>query len=373
MTQRDTDYMQTALQLAALGAGTTRPNPMVGAVVVHEGRIVGRGYHQRAGGLHAEVLALEEAGDLAAGATLYVTLEPCNHFGRTPPCTEKILAAGIRRVVAAMVDPNPNVAGQGCARLQDAGLTVETGLCAEAAARLNEAWIKFIRTGSPLVVYKCAATLDGRIATAGGDSRWVTGPEARARVHRLRSTMDAIMVGIGTVLKDDPQLTARLPDGGGRDPVRIVLDTRLRMPASARMLRLDSPAETLIICARQADAKRRRELEKAGAEVLACPMHEKSLDLAALMPLLGRRGITSVLLEGGGRVGAAAIKAGVVDKIMFFYAPKLLAGDDGVPICSGPGVARMAEALAVHGMQIERLGADILVCGYLKPAPHGNG
>jgi diaminohydroxyphosphoribosylaminopyrimidine deaminase/5-amino-6-(5-phosphoribosylamino)uracil reductase len=369
----DADYMHMALALAARGAGTTSPNPMVGAVVVSKGRVVGRGYHQRVGGPHAEVLALDQAGGLAAGATLYVTLEPCNHFGRTPPCTEKILACGIRRVVAAMTDPNPHVAGKGCERLRAAGVTVETGVCAQAAARQNEAWIKYIRTSTPFVIYKCAATLDGRIAAPSGDSRWVTGPEARARGHRLRATMDAIMVGIGTVLQDDPRLTARLPEGGGRDPLRIVLDTGLRMPAAARMLRLDSPAATLIVCAQDADPQRRRALQEAGAEILGCPTLQGRIDLTALMVLLGQRGIISVLLEGGSRVGAAAIAARVVDRIMFFYAPKLLAGDDGVPICRGPGFGTMAEALAVNDLEIERLGADLLVCGTLNPAPLWDG
>jgi diaminohydroxyphosphoribosylaminopyrimidine deaminase/5-amino-6-(5-phosphoribosylamino)uracil reductase len=367
MSDSDFDYMRKALELAALGAGTTRPNPMVGAVVVREGRIVGSGYHHQAGGPHAEVLALDEAGDLAAGATLYVTLEPCNHFGRTPPCTEKIVAAGIRRVVVAMADPNPHVAGQGAARLRTAGLTVEIGLCAEAADRLNEAWLKFIRTGTPFVVLKCAATLDGRIATATGDSRWVTGPVARARVHRLRSEMDAIMIGVGTVIIDDPSLTARLPDGSGRDPVRIVLDTRLRMPASARMLKLDSPAETLIVCAEDAEPDRRRRLEDAGAQLLTCPLRCDRIDLEALMGLLGKRQVTSVLIEGGAKVASAALAAHVVDKVMFFYAPKLLAGDDGVPICRGKGVQTMAEALAVHHLEVERMGPDVLLHGYLDP------
>ena len=361
----DIDFMQAALALAARGAGRTAPNPMVGAVVVRDGKIVGSGYHRQAGGPHAEVFALEAAGKLAAGAALYVTLEPCNHFGRTPPCTERILAAGIRRVVVAMADPNPKVAGGGCARLRAAGLTVETGLCAQAAARLNEAWVKFVLTGRPFVVLKCAATMDGRIATRTGDSRWVTGPAARARVHRLRSEMDAIMVGIGTVLNDDPRLTARLPGGSGRDPVRIVLDTHLRMPASARMLNLDSNAETLIVCGSGVDAARRHPLEAVGARLVPCAVAAGGLDLAALMPVLGARGITSVLVEGGARVSASALAAQVVDKVMFFYAPKLLGGDDGVPMCRGSGPDLMASALSVHDLEVERVDQDVLLSGYL--------
>lgn len=361
---RDRHFMQMALDLAALGAGRTSPNPMVGAVVVRDGQVVGKGYHQRAGGPHAEVLALDEAGDRAAGATLYVTLEPCNHHGRTPPCTERILAAGIRRVVAAMDDPNPMVAGGGNARLQAAGLVVETGLLADAAARLNEAWIKYVRTGLPFVVLKCAATLDGCIATRTGDARWITGPAARERVHRLRSRLDAILVGVGTVIADDPRLTARLADGSGRDPLRIVLDARLETPPESRLLALDSPAATLIVCAEAADPERRRRLEAAGARIWTAPLEKGRIDLKALMPRLGAMPVTSVLMEGGARVAAAALAAKIVDKVMFFYAPKILAGE-GVPICRGPGPQRMAEAMAVRDLEIERIGGDVLVTGYL--------
>ena len=367
----DAALMQVALDLAARGAGATAPNPMVGAVVVREGRIVGQGWHRRAGGPHAEVHALDEAGAEAAGATLYVTLEPCNHQGRTPPCTEKILTAGIRRVVVAMPDPNPGVAGGGARRLQDAGLQVETGLLAAAARRLNEAWIHFVRTGRPFVLLKCAATLDGRIATRSGDARWVTGAEARRRVHRLRSELDAILVGVGTVISDDPRLTCRLPDGGGRDPLRIVLDTRLRTPPGARLLALDSDAETLIVCGCQADAARRRRLEAAGAKVLVCETRGGRVDPAALLAHLAREGVTSVLVEGGARVSGALLEARLVDRVMFFYAPKILGGDDGVPLCRGTGPARMRDALALGDVTVERVGPDILVSGYPRPLHEG--
>ncbi len=361
----DRRFMQMALDLAERAAGRTSPNPMVGAVVVKEGRVVGSGYHRQAGSPHAEVYAIDEAGYRAAGATLYVTLEPCNHHGRTPPCTEKILAAGIRRVVVAMADPNPGVAGGGNARLRAAGCIVEEGLLGDRAARLNEAWIKFVRTGLPFVILKCAATLDGRIATRTGDSRWVTGSEARERVHRQRSRTDAILVGIGTVLADDPRLTARLPDGSGRDPLRIVLDTRLNMPLDACMLGLDSTAETLIVCAESADPERRRRLEGAGARILPVASHPEGIDLPLLMHELGAMGITGVLIEGGARVCASALAGGVVDKVMFFYAPKILGGDDGVPMCRGRGPDRMGAALAVRDLAVERIGDDLLVSGYL--------
>ncbi|RLB98777.1 MAG: bifunctional diaminohydroxyphosphoribosylaminopyrimidine deaminase/5-amino-6-(5-phosphoribosylamino)uracil reductase RibD [Deltaproteobacteria bacterium] len=360
----DRRFMQMALDLAALGAGRTSPNPMVGAVVVKDGRVVGMGYHQQAGGPHAEVLALDEAGGQAVGATLYVTLEPCNHHGRTPPCTKRILAAGIRRVVSAMGDPNPAVAGGGHARLRSAGLIVDEGLLADAAARLNEAWIKYIRTGLPFVVLKCAATLDGCIATGSGDARWITGPAARERVHRLRSQLDAILVGVGTVIADDPQLTSRLPDGSGRDPLRIILDARLETPPESRMLGLDSPAATLIVCAEAADPERRRRLEAAGARLLTAPLKDGRIDLVALMTRLAAMQVTSVLIEGGARVAASALAGRIVDKVMFFYAPKILGGE-GVPICRGPGPQRMAEALAVRNLEISRVDGDFLVTGYL--------
>ncbi|MFA7424799.1 MAG: bifunctional diaminohydroxyphosphoribosylaminopyrimidine deaminase/5-amino-6-(5-phosphoribosylamino)uracil reductase RibD [Desulfosarcinaceae bacterium] len=360
----DQHFMQMALDLAALGAGHTSPNPMVGAVVVKDGQVVGKGYHQRAGGPHAEVLALDEAGDRAMGATLYVTLEPCNHHGRTPPCTERILAAGIHRVVAALSDPNPTVAGGGNARLRSAGVLVDEGLLADAAARLNETWIKYIRTGLPFVVLKCAATLDGCIATRSGDARWVTGPAARERVHRLRSQLDAILVGVGTVIADNPQLTARLPDGSGRDPLRIVLDARLETPPESRLFGLDSPAKTLIVCAEAASPERRRRLEAAGARMLTSPLDRGRIDLKALMTRLGAMQVTSVLIEGGARVAAAVLAEKIVDKIMFFYAPKILGGQ-GLPICQGPGPQRMAEAMAVRNMEITRVGDDFLVTGDL--------
>lgn len=364
----DSHFMRLALGLAARATGRTSPNPMVGAVVVRNGRIVGQGWHRRAGGPHAEVAAIDAAGAAAAGATLYVTLEPCNHHGRTPPCTEKILAAGIRRVVVAMTDPNPDVAGGGCRRLREAGLVVETGLLLPEARRLNEAWIHFVRTGRPFVLLKCAATLDGRIATRTGDARWVTGPAARQRVHRLRATLDAILVGIGTVVSDDPQLTCRLPDGGGRDPLRIVLDTRLRISPEARLVTLASEAATLIVCDGDADTKRRKRLEAAGVEVLACQRCEDGIDLVDLMDRLGKRGVTGVLIEGGARVAASALAQQVVDKVMFFYAPKILAGDDGVPLCRGAGPELMRDALALHEVRVERVDPDILVSGYLNSA-----
>jgi diaminohydroxyphosphoribosylaminopyrimidine deaminase/5-amino-6-(5-phosphoribosylamino)uracil reductase len=362
----DLEYMNMALELAAQGVGRVAPNPMVGAVVVKEGRIIGRGCHQRVGGPHAEVHAIDDAGADTRGATLYVTLEPCNHHGRTPPCTEKIVAAGISRVVLAMADPNPDVRGGGVAFLRTRGIEVITGVGEAQARRLNEIFIKYVITKRPFAVLKLAATLDGRIATRVGDARWVTGEAARAHAHNLRHALDAIMVGIGTVLADDPQLTARLPDGGGKDPQRIVLDRRLRMPSEARMLRQKSEAPTYVICGSEAPASDRQRLIAAGAQVLEVPTRDGRINLAALMELLGAMGITSVLIEGGGQVAAAALAADIVDKVVFYYAPKILGGDDGVPMFHGSGPIHMREALTLREATVDRLGEDIVVQGYLR-------
>lgn len=363
----DSDYMAMALELAAQGAGGVSPNPMVGAVVVKEGRVVGQGFHQAAGGPHAEVLALEAAGPGAAGATLYVTVEPCNHYGRTPPCTAAILKAGVKRVVVAMADPNPEVKGGGNAFLQSRGVAVTCGVHEKAARQLNEIFISFCRTRRPFVVLKMAATLDGRIATRTGDARWVTGEAARGRVHRLRHAMDAIMVGVGTIAADDPRLTARLAEGGGIDPVRIVLDTHLRMSKRARVLNLSSPAPTYVVCGPEAGDMDRRRLSSSGAHILDAPLKKDRIDLDALMTQLGGMGITSLLIEGGAQVAGSALAADIVDKVVLFYAPKILGGDDGVPMCRGQGPAFMKEAMAIHDMTVSRVGEDIMVQGYRHP------
>lgn len=363
----DTHYMQEALELAAQGRGWTSPNPMVGAVLVKDGAVVGRGYHQRAGGPHAEVNAIDDAGAQARGATLYVTLEPCNHFGRTPPCTQKIIAAGIQRVVVAMTDPNPDVKGGGNATLEAAGIPVTVGVCEREAQRLNEAFITWVTTGKPFVIVKCAATLDGRIATRTGDSRWVTGPAARRFVHRLRHAVDGILVGADTVRRDDPSLTTRLEGETGSDPTRIILDTRLSIPPTAKMLRQASSAPTWVIGAPDAAAERRSALEAAGATIVNGSLTAGRIDLAALMGELGRMGITSLLIEGGGGVIGSAFAAGIVDKVCFFYAPKILGGDDGVPICRGPGPDKMQAAIPIHDLTIAQFDADVLLTGYVKP------
>jgi diaminohydroxyphosphoribosylaminopyrimidine deaminase/5-amino-6-(5-phosphoribosylamino)uracil reductase len=362
----DFDYMEMALALAEKGRGFTSPNPMVGAVVVKDGRVVGKGFHEAVGKAHAEVKAIDEAGPDAENATLYVTLEPCNHTGRTPPCTERILEAGIRRVVAAMEDPNPDVAGGGLAYLRKKGIAVDVGICRPETETLNECFIKYVRTKRPFVILKCASTLDGQIATRTGDARWVSGDASRRRVHRLRHAVDAVMVGIGTVCADDPSLTARLEDRSGRDPVRIILDTHLSVPEDAKVLQLVSDSDTIIVSGYAASEDKKARIEKNGVRVLHSPLKDELIDLLPLMDRLGAMGITSLLIEGGGRLTASALASGIVDKILIFYAPKLLGGNDGISVCMGKGAVSMNECIAVERTSVERFGEDVLIQGYIR-------
>jgi diaminohydroxyphosphoribosylaminopyrimidine deaminase/5-amino-6-(5-phosphoribosylamino)uracil reductase len=362
----DRHFMKSALELAARGKGYTSPNPMVGAVVVKDGKIVGKGWHKKIGGPHAEVNAIDDADDQAEGSTIYVTLEPCNHHGRTPPCTQKILTAGIKHVVMAMKDPNPDVTGSGGDFLTQNGITIEYGICEADAQRLNESFVKHIRTKRPFVLLKCAATLDGRIATRTGDSKWVTGESSRKYVHELRHEMDAIMVGVNTVKTDNPSLTTRLDDKKGVDPIRIVLDTQLSIPENSKLLQNTSGSDTLIITGNSESSLKRIALEKAGIKVINAALKDGRIDLDALMNQLGEMGITSLLVEGGARVAASALQAKIVDKINFFYAPKVLGGDDGIPMCSGTGPELMADSIPVRDITVRQFDNDIMIEGYLS-------
>jgi len=359
----DEKYMRMALTLAARGRGRTSPNPMVGAVLVRNGQVVGQGYHERAGLPHAEVMAIKDAGPAARGSTLYVNLEPCCHTGRTGPCTEAIIEAGIGRVVAAMRDPNPLVAGRGLARLRAAGVEVTEGVLAGEAARLNEVFIKYITQRLPFVVIKAAMSLDGKIATRLGASQWITGPAARERVHRLRDWYDAVMVGIGTILRDDPSLTTRLPEGG-RDPVRVILDSTARTPPDARVLAQTSPAPTIIATTEQAPAARIEALRERGAEVLVCGPGPR-VDVRLLLEELARREITSVLVEGGAGVNAALLEAGLVDKVVWFIAPVIIGGREAPGPVGGQGAAVLAEALRLENGCWEQVGPDLCFEGYI--------
>jgi len=358
--------MQLALRLAAKGAGWVSPNPMVGAVLVRDGRVVGRGYHRRAGAPHAEVEALRAAGATARGADLYVTLEPCNHHGKTPPCTEAILAAGVRRVVIATPDPNPRVTGGGADFLAAHGVEVSVGLLAAQARRLNEAWFHFVDTGRPWIIAKAACSLDGKIATAGGESQWLTGEAARALGHRMRHRVDAILVGIGTALADDPQLTTRLPRGRGRDPIRIVLDSRLRLPLTARLLHLDSAAPTWVACTSQAPSAAIRALTAAGAQVLVLPPDAGRVSLPALLDLLGARQVQSLLVEGGAETLGAFFDQKLVHRFNFFYGPKILGGRQAPGVVGGQGIMHLGAAPLARDLTVRRLGGDLLVSGYCQ-------
>ena len=365
----DNHFMEMALDLAKKGRGFTAPNPMVGAVIVRDNQVVGKGFHQAAGMAHAEINAIDNAGILTQNATLYVNLEPCNHMGRTPPCSEKIVAAGIKRVVVAMRDPNPHVKGGGIEYLESHGVQVTLGVCEDQAVKLNEFFRKYIQTKRPFSIVKCAATLDGRIATKTGDAKWVTGEDSRKFVHQLRHAVDAIMVGINTIEKDDPSLTTRLNhtfgNNKGLDPTRIVLDTHLRISEQAKLLRLDSDSATVIVTGGDVSPKKRERIEALGARIVEASTQQGLIDLSSLMNLLGNMGITSLLIEGGARVIASAIAAGIVDKIIFFFAPKILGGDDGVPICKGPGASLMNDCIRVKDIQIRRFGDDVMIEGYI--------
>ncbi|WP_027093703.1 bifunctional diaminohydroxyphosphoribosylaminopyrimidine deaminase/5-amino-6-(5-phosphoribosylamino)uracil reductase RibD [Cohnella thermotolerans] len=355
----DEFYMRLALNAAAGTAGQTGTNPAVGCVVVKDGRIVGLGAHLKRGEGHAEVHALNMAGGNARGATAYVTLEPCSHYGRTPPCCERLIREGVARVVVATADPNPVVAGRGIERLREAGIAVDVGLLGEESRKLNEAFNKYIVTGLPFVTIKTAVTLDGKIATRTGSSKWITGPEAREAVHTLRHRNDAIMVGIGTVLADDPELTTRL-SVPGLHPVRIVVDSTLRIPDSARVL--NGAAPTIVLTSGRAPEARIESLRGRGADVVVCG-DGPTVDLRAALEAIGKREIGSVLVEGGGGLNGSLLEAGLVDKLMLFYAPKLVGG--AAPSAfSFAGPDLMEEALKVENVSIERYGTDWCVTGY---------
>ncbi len=367
---QDLFFIRRAHELALKAKGRTSPNPLVGAVVVKEGQIVGEGYHAFAGADHAEVIALKQAGSRARGATLYLNLEPCCHHGRTPPCTDRIIEAGIERVVASTIDPNPLVAGKGIEQLKRAGIQVEVGLLKEEAERLNEAFLTFMRTGRPFVILKIASSLDGKIATRTGESRWITGEEARLKVHELRNEVDAVLVGIGTVLKDDPSLTVRLHRGGTRDPLRVVVDAYGRTPLEAKVLK--GPGRPLIAVSKEAPSERVEALEAHGAEILRIDAMQGRISLTTLLQELGRRGIMSVMIEGGSTLNASALEEGVVDKILLFVAPIIIGGREVPGMIGGAGIERLNEAIGLERIRVEGIGNDLLIEAYLQRRERGS-
>jgi len=356
----DLSSMRAALALARRGLGAVWPNPAVGCVIVNRGRVVGRGWTQPGGRPHGETEALGRAGAAARGAIAYVSLEPCCHWGRTPPCTEALIGAGIRRVVVALEDPDPRVAGEGVRRLRAAGLDVETGLCAAEAAEINAGFFRRLRTGRPLVTLKLATSLDGRIATGRGESQWITGSPARERAHALRAAHDAIMVGIGTVIADNPQLTCRLPGLAHRSPVRVVMDRRLRIPPTTRLISSAREVPTWVLTLRSADAALREPLLRAGATVIEIdPGPDGNGSLAAALAALGERGITRLLVEGGGHLAAAFVRAGLVDRLVWVHAP-LLIGGDGIPAIAEFGLEVLSAAPGFERLSTETVGDDVL-------------
>jgi len=359
----DHEYMARALRLARRGLFSTDPNPRVGCVLVRDGAVVGEGWHERAGGPHAEIRALAAAGERARGATAYVTLEPCCHHGRTPPCTDALISSGVARVVAAMQDPNPQVSGNGCRTLRAAGIEVTDGVMAAEAEQLNPGFVKRMRRGLPYVRCKLAMSLDGRTAMAGGESRWITGEQARADVQRLRARASAILTGIDTVLADDPSLNVRLADGS-RQPLRVILDSRLRLPATARTLGL--PGATLVLTGTD-DAGRKQALLRDDVSVVVLPLLDGRLDLHAVLRLLGELGMNEVHVEAGATLNGALLAAGLVDELVLYVAPHLM-GDGARGLFHLPGLDRMERRTALRIADIRAVGADWRITAY----PAGN-
>jgi len=355
----DEQFIKRTFRLARKARGMTSPNPMVGAILVRNGRILAEDFHRRAGTPHAEVLAIAKARDKTKGSSLYVNLEPCCHTDkRTPPCTREIIRAGIRRVIVSMKDPNPKVSGKGIAELERAGIQVRSGILEDQAKRLNEAYVKYITTGMPFVTLKIAMTLDGKIATPGGESKWITGEKSRKQVHRLRSIVDAVLTAIGTVKADDPQLTARFC--GDRNPVRIVIDPLLEISPDAKILRM--PPQTILVT--RSTGNKAEAFRKAGIDIIH---FEDKLDLKRLLQKLGQRNMTSVLIEGGSSLNAHALEDGIVDKAIFFIAPKIIGGRDSYPAVGGKTFRSLNEAYQMRDVSMRRIAEDILIEGYLSP------
>ena len=351
-----------ACRLALKAAGRTSPNPMVGAVLVRGGKIIATGFHRIAGEDHAEIVALKRVGSKAKGATLYINLEPCSHYGRTPPCSQALIRAGVKEVVAGMMDPNPLVGGRGFRELKRAGIKVRVGLLEEECRTLNEAFIKYVTRRLPFVTLKLAASLDGKIAAVTGDARWISSETSRRMVHKLRNQVDAIVAGVGTVLADDPQLTCRIPNG--RNPWRVILDSRLRIPLAASLLRQTDPERSIIVTSDRSSRQRVRAIESLGAQVWRLRLRRGKIPWTAILRKLAAKDVLSVMIEGGATTAAWALREKAVDKIMFFYGPIILGGDGRVMI-DALGVKRVRRALRVQRTRVRKSGTDTLVSGYL--------
>lgn len=361
----DVNYMKRALVLAKKGTGFVNPNPMVGSVIVKDDKVIGEGYHRFFGGNHAEIEALDSLVDDPRDSTMYVNLEPCSHYGKTPPCVKSIIERGIKRVVVAMLDPNPLVAGNGIKILRENGIEVVTGVLEEESRKLNEVFLKYITTKIPFCLMKSAMSLDGKIATGFADSKWITCHESREYVHRLRHQYASIMVGIGTVLTDNPLLTVRIPDFKGKNPIRIVVDSKCRIPLDANLVRKASVVKTIVVTTESGDSEKIKSLNERGLEVLVVPQKKKRVDLGILMETLGEMGIDSVLLEGGGTLNYSAFEENIVDKVNFFIAPKIIGGNLSKTPVEGDGCRLVKDAFLLNNMTTHRFGQDIMVEGYL--------
>jgi diaminohydroxyphosphoribosylaminopyrimidine deaminase/5-amino-6-(5-phosphoribosylamino)uracil reductase len=362
------DYMRQALALARLALGQVSPNPAVGALIVKDGEVVGQGYTQPPGSAHAEIMALRQAGDKARGASMYVSLEPCCHYGRTPPCTQAIVDSGVSEVHIAMIDPNPIVAGRGEEALQKEGIKTSVGDHEGEAKTINEAYIKYIKTGLPFVTVKFAASLDGKIATRTGDSKWITGVEARKYVHYLRYTSDAIVTGANTIIADDPYLTCRYGGIGGavkNRQLRVIVDGLGRTPPNARVF--GEPGKVIMAIGDSVDHETRRVLENCGAELLEFPAVDGKIDIGNFLKTLGKREITSILLEAGGTLLGSFFDAGMVDKVVAFFAP-IVVGGDSMAAVGGLGVEKIADAPRLERLAVERFGDDLMISGYVVSA-----
>jgi diaminohydroxyphosphoribosylaminopyrimidine deaminase/5-amino-6-(5-phosphoribosylamino)uracil reductase len=357
MISADTTYMKRALALAKKGLGKTHPNPAVGCVIVRDGAVVGEGWHKRAGGHHAEIHALETAGSKARGADVYVTLEPCSHTGKTPPCSDALIRSGVKRVIAGMGDPNPRVNGGGLLALQQAGIETLCGVLEKECRSINRPFLKFITTGQPYVTYKCAMTLDGKTASVTGDSRWISCLASRRVVHRMRANSNAIMVGVGTILSDNPLLTVRHVKGP--DPLRIIVDSTLRTPESVAVLTGKMAGGTMIATT-ETNPKIHARILKSGARILVCSAENGRVDLRDLWNKLGGLGIQSLLLEGGSQLAGEALRLGLIDQCVFFYAPKVV-GSDGFSPFAIAGVTEMARSIKFNDLSMRRVGTDIMV------------
>lgn len=361
------DYMKQALSLAKLALGQVSPNPAVGAVVVKDGEVVGQGYTQPPGSWHAEIMALNQAAEKARGGVLYVTLEPCCHYGRTPPCTQAIIAAGVSEVHLAMLDPNPLVSGQGEDELEREGIKTFLGEHEEEAKEINEAYIKFITSGLPFVTAKFAVSLDGKIATKSGDSEWISGAESRKYVHYLRYTADAIMTGANTVIADDPHLTCRYGGRGGevkKQPLRVIVDGRGRTPVTAKVF--SEPGKALLALGKFVKPEKKKALAQAGAELLELPSEEGRVDLESLLKALAEREITSVLMEGGGILLGSLFDCRLVDKVIAFIAPIIIGGEEAKTPVAGQGIDKVIDAIKLERIKVEKFGEDLMISGYVK-------